>query len=403
MGIHPQRTIARYMKVYGVTLLIAAGILSIPFFAALHYLRVMGEVPMSEVIEAQLQNRGKKICLFGSGLVNGDFNYKTALYDRIQPDVVGLGSSRVLNFRSDMFTGSFLTLGGGFNSLSEGEALVKHILARHKPKLILFGIDYWWFNNIYIPASYHFSPPPTLDEPMSPVTKFLKVISFVLEGKVTLSEIISASSNPFYDNCHFGLTAKKYRDGFAPDGSYYYGGFVTGLRKSDDPRFLRTLNKVRNGISRFSYNSELDPAHLATFERIVTMLQQSGVPTVYFFTPFPKVLDDAMAQYADGYGYIKKLHEYLKNKGLTVYDFSDMTPYGGTDCEFLEGIHGGDVLYARMLEQLAERDPRARPWLDAPHLKDYLRYAGYAMKPRPEVIDAPEIDFLGLGCKKTPQ
>jgi len=389
-----------YIKAYVITLLLACGALGWPFFASLQYLKKMGEIPLPDIVQEQLRHHPEKICLFGSALVNGGFNYKTELYDKIQPEVVGLGSSRVLNFRSDMFKGTFLSLGGAFNSLSEGEALVKHILGQHKPKFILFGIDFWWFNGVYLPASYRFSPPSLADESLSPITKMLKVLTFLSEGKVTFAEVFGATVNPFYDNCHLGIPAKKFRDGFGPDGSYYYGGYVFGLRKADDQQFKGTLNKIRSGIGRFCYDQDLDPVHVATFERIVAMLQASGVPTVYFFPPLPKVVVEEMAKFPGGYAYFSKLRKYVKDKGLVVYDFTDMTPFGGTDCEFLEGIHGGDVLYAKMLHELVSKDEALKKWVDMSSIDGYLSYSGNAMKPVPQLLDVKEGDFLGLGCVK---
>jgi len=390
----------KYIKAYVITLLVVGAFMCWPFFASLHYLARMGELSLPDIVATQLDHRSDRICLFGSALVNGGFNYKVMLYDRIRPDVVGLGSSRVLNFRADMFNGSFLSLGGAFNSLPEGEALVRHMLAQHKPKFILFGIDFWWFNGVYIAPSFHFVRPSLADESLSPITKMLKVLTYLAEGKVRFAEVFGAAANPFYDNCHLGIQAKKFRDGFGPDGSYYYGGYVSGLRQADDRRFERTLGKVQAGLGRFCYDTELNPVHLATFDRIVAMLQASGVPTVYFFPPLPKVVVDAMAEHPEGYAYFTKLREYVKAKGLVVHDFTDMTPFGGTDCEFLEGIHGGDVLYARMLKELAGREATVRKWVDMPHLEDYLAYTGDAMKPVPALVKAKEGDFLGLGCRK---
>lgn len=390
----------KYIKAYVFTLVVVSALLCWPLFASLHYLKKMGELSLPAVVAAQLQHQSGKICLFGSALVNGGFHYKTMLYDRIRPEVVGLGSSRVLNFRSDMFNGSFMSLGGAFNSLSEGEALVRHILAHHKPKFIFFGIDFWWFNSVYLSPAFHFSPPALADESLSPITKMLKVMTYLAEGKVRFSEVFGATTDPFYDNCHLGMQAKKFRDGFAPDGSYYYGGYISGRRKADDQRFEKTIGKVMAGLGRFCYDNTLSPVHLATFDRIVAMLQASGVPTVYFFPPLPKVVVEAMAKRPDGYAYFEKLRKYVKEKGLVVHDFTDMTPFGGTDCEFLEGIHGGDVLYARILQELAEQNAIVKKWVDMPHVDAYLAYAGNAMKPVPQLIDAKEGDFLGLGCRK---
>ena len=51
-----------------------------------------------------------------------------------------------------------------------------------------------------------------------------------------------------------------------------------------------------------------------------------------------------------GYGYLPELRTALKREVPQLYDLMDVANLGASDCEFLDGIHAGEVLAVGMSE-----------------------------------------------------
>jgi len=385
----------RYLIFYFAALAALAIFILLPLEITSNYLKGMGELTVDEVIERQQLSRTP--CLFGSALRQDNFAYKTALYDRIQPDIVAIGSSRVMQFRSDMFAGSFVNLGGAFGSLAEGEALVKRMLSRHRPKLVLFGIDFWWFNVNYQSAKG--AAQARVPASVSPVKQMLATVSWLANGKISLSEVIDGLGGKQQTNCHLGVQAKKTLQGFGPDGSYYYVGLITGQHPSDDVQFVNTISRIRSGNRRFDYGFSVDPAHLQRFRDILSLLKAEQIPTVLFLPPLAPRANEEIHLHREEYAYIPQLRVSLIEAGLAGHDFTDATLLGATACEFVYGVHAGDVSYARILKALSS-SPVVRPWVAGDSLNAYLNYSGLAMRPVSQITQEAEVDFLGIGCTK---
>ena len=109
------------------------------------YLYRSGEyLGLDEIIASQQESNSK--VLYGTALHANTRQYKKELLAKTQPKVIALGSSRVMQFRQHMFSGEFLNLGGGMESIHDGIKLIPDIIKR-KPELIILGLDIWWFND----------------------------------------------------------------------------------------------------------------------------------------------------------------------------------------------------------------------------------------------------------------
>jgi hypothetical protein len=95
--------------------------------------------------------------LYGSALRYRPYPYKLELYRLSQPDVAIVGSSRAMPFLRDGFSAPEISLGGAVNEIAEGERLIPEMLALHKPRLVIFTLDYWWFNEARIAEPTEFS------------------------------------------------------------------------------------------------------------------------------------------------------------------------------------------------------------------------------------------------------
>ena len=84
--------------------------------------------------------------LYGSSIKDGGLIKLRIIGDRM-PDVIALGSSRVMQFRADYFQNkNFYTLGGLGSSIEELEYTWGKVRQVYVPKVVIVGIDPWWLN-----------------------------------------------------------------------------------------------------------------------------------------------------------------------------------------------------------------------------------------------------------------
>lgn len=100
---------------------------------------------------------------------------------------------------------------------------------------------------------------------------------------------------------------------------------------------------------------------------------------------------------------ISELRERLHASGVTFIDFLDVRGLSPNDCEFIDGIHGGDITNARILLHIDDwRRERGLPALArTAELRQMVRgNAGLAMAREVKTSLKPEVDFLDIGCEK---
>ena len=125
--------------------------------------------------------------------------------------------------------------------------------------------------------------------------------------------------------------------------------------------------------------------------------------TITFLPPLAPSVLAAMGEYPRGYGYIDEVGRRISSISKHHYDFYDARKLGTTDCEFIDGMHAGDVASARMLERMAEESANGlAQYVDLPRLEAVVReYAGRALADnRFRVPGEREVDFLRIGCAK---
>ena len=94
------------------------------------------------MVEAQAAGH---FVIFGSGISQDFVDYKLRLYAAVKPVIAAVGSSRVMQFRGDWFRKPFVNLGGAAGNLSVLNSTVNAMIRDHRPKVVLLGLDFWWF------------------------------------------------------------------------------------------------------------------------------------------------------------------------------------------------------------------------------------------------------------------
>lgn len=369
---------------------IAAVTLAAPFGALQLLLMNVGELCQDCVVARQLSGEKR---LYSSGLNQSSFHYKMNLLRAVKPQVIAVGSSRAMQVRSAFFNARFINLGGAVNSVGELEALVDLLAqSEYHTKVAFVFVDPWWFNSNYA----------ALDTGRAKLQPPTQVISLGV-AKAALSAMNNGNwvAQSRHSN-NLGIHAILTGDGFGSDGSYYYTGLVTGAHRSSDVTFADTLGRIRNGNRRFEHGERADTALLRRACTAVRALKKATDVVVMIAPPFAERAWSEMMQ--GEYEYIHEAYAALGScvDGVPFYDFVAPSQLSGSsDCEFVDGVHGGDVTYARMIGNIARAEPTLQQYVSVDFIDAFIAAnTGFAEGAGRSRMRAPEVDFLSIGCLK---
>lgn len=365
-------------------LVLAACLLVVPYTC--WWLHSSGDLAVERAVKNQAAGR---FALFGSGVSQDFVDYKLQLYAAVKPQVVALGSSRVMQFRGAYFRRPFLNVGGTAGNLPVLRSTLDAMLRLHRPEAVILGLDFWWFMPRWNPDPFK-EEPPTSGSYGYNLDSLKKPWTWLLEGKISwrdlLGPVLPRSLGGFRDD-RYGIMAQQTDDGFGSDGSWYYTGEITGQKRPFDYRFEDTLKQVRYGIKAFAPSPPLkdsrdvggiSTAHLDAFAEIYCRLKARGIATYVFIAPLSITALDALRAREEDYPHLFRLRDALLARGIEVMDFTDpahLCRHGLRICGRLPRRRGGlrphSAGYGRSLVQPAGlcgygQDQRRHPRLARP-------------------------------------
>ncbi|WP_424686306.1 MAG: hypothetical protein ACNI3H_15130 [Halarcobacter ebronensis] len=388
----------KWLKLWFLISILIGGLI----FISIKYLKSIYENnTYKEIIARQIKNNS----IYGTALNQNTFGYKLELIKQLQPEIVAMGSSRVMQFREESFNTSFVNAGGAMNYLSEGILFLNEMLKFHKPKHIILGLDFWWFTNNRNEPSfypYHNNTGDILTQ-----RKILEPYYWLLINKIDITSFKylfnnSLIVNPLTNHDSLGIQAINTSNGFRRDGSYFYGKYIFGLEVSKDEKFKNTLQRIEQGVNRFEYGNELSFDKFNKLKRIINILTKNNIEITIVIPPLSLTSYDKLQKYKDKYNYIKKLFIQLTKNNITYYNFHNPKILNTNDCEFVDGFHGGDVVYQKILYFVSQNEKYLTKYLNTNLIeKNIDNYKGRTLSiENSELYFRKEIDFLRLGCNK---
>lgn len=330
------------------------------------------------LVTRQLEENG----LYGTAFHDDTRDYKLALYRRHRPDVVVLGSSRVMQIRQEMFSSPMVNMGGAADTAAQIDYLLEHAFAAHRPRLVLLGLDFWLFNANWREPT--FTPLHVRSGLGISLRNLQELAAWVSEGRIPAMDLIRVGFSLQRVTGRYGVVANYTGGGFDAHGSRRPRDEAYG-RCSEPKRFTDTLARVRAGKARFEYGNHIDPTRLAAITALVHKLRAQGAELVLFMPPLAPQVYAAMRE-SGRYGLLDELARLEEIDGVRVYDYIDPARTVSSDCEYLDGFHGGDIVYARVLAQIARKEPALAAALDAAVLdtvvaREHNRAASELMSP----------------------
>ena len=275
------------------------------------------------------------------------------LNENEKKDIWALGSSRVLQFRDKMFDSSFYNVGYTIESINDFRTFLKSIPEAKHPKYIIIALDQWMFNlaweKLTSKATVNswqnsFSIFPSLTDIYPFYKDFYK-------GKYPLKTLLR--DNPILK---IGLNATFNNTGFRNDGSMYYGGQIAKLLTNDkraaDYKYSNTFERIKKGNRRFEYGKSVNEKALVELNELLKYCKEHQIEVVGFLPPFADMVFSKLIE-TNHYDYMKEIYSKVKpifyNYKYEMYDFSRVSLCNSNDSETIDGFHGGELTYQKML------------------------------------------------------
>ena len=380
----------RYTLIFTAPLLIAGAVLGLSCLI----LSRAGET-IDPITAAQMQQSAD--IRYSSGLFYRPRPYKIERAKLAKADVILLGSSRAMQFVKEPWKVPAINAGGTMRDMESGEIFVNAVLDTYRPKQIIITLDWWWLSTTRRPDN------PADASPLTPLTlhELTQPAVWLWDGTLSPSEfgkLLFARDALSHD---IGVPALFKDAGWDPFGHYDYGSALTSPSAGSDVDFKATLDD----IARTSKRNDKAPWHPFSepnwqrLEALVKQLQEHDVETILVLPPVaPQIYDWLTSQPEPNL--VNEIRRRLATLPVLTFDFHDPHSIGTDGCEFVDGIHGGEVTYLRALNSIAA-DPSSHleEAVDRAMIERLIaENAGRATLKRDGRV--PEADFNGLGCQK---
>jgi hypothetical protein len=331
---------------------------------AFYVLQRSGElVPVDQVV--QVQQNQTQLVLFGLAYSEPTMHFKLQSTLACRPDVLALGTSRVMQIRAGFFSDevAFYNAGGGVDRIEDFRHFLEQIPVGQEPTVLIIALDQNLFNENWDGIVGEGVEGQLLND-RSPVgvvqASWTQVLYGYYLGKYTLKDLTFSDDS----EVRFGLNAVVNQNGFRNDGSYYYGDYILDPTDPTNPdyQFSNTLRRIAEGTSRFQYGQEPFSGAIAELAAFLDLSRARNIYVVGFLPPYAHLIYEKMTSMPDQYAYLQKLEPTLRpmfeQRGFGFYDFSDLAWTGASDAETIDGFHASEKAYLRLFIQMVESDQR---------------------------------------------
>jgi len=316
------------------------------------------------------------------GYAYNESNYKIVKAKFLQLNdkqtVIAVGSSRVLQFRAHLFDVPFYNAGYTISRINDFIPFLEIIPKKKTPKILILGLDQWMFNENWDKLD---SPSTKIDNRLNStpsISTIKHVYRDLFNGKYSFSSFNTTNNSPL----NIGLNAFVNKKGLRNDGSMDYGDLLDQLKHDDssveDYQFKNTYRRIEKGIQRFEYGERINDRAIFELEKLLKYCANRKIKVVAFLPPFADEVKKKMD--ATGkYNYIETimpaLSPYFNEFQFELYDFSNMGSFGGNDEELLDGFHGSEVAYAKILLTMINRNSILKKTVTRNNLEQTIQHA----------------------------
>lgn len=282
--------------------------------------------------------------------------YKIEAYAQQRPEIVIIGSSTSMRFKQSMFNVPVYNLGGAGWGPYESAYVLEKILNIHKPKVILFSQDIFTLCDTANEIGKKVHVPMRVTG-MHAINKgyensFMVAFDLFLKGHISIVEyikVIFSNHTVSGSQSHFlGVFGKLSLKGLAKDGS-----LVNASPTLDTSKL--PLNVASDGHFTICESADF---RFDMLKFLISRVQDKGVKIIGLLPPlapsgYRDLFDSSSQTSAKSISLRKQYIEFqskVSHAGFDeFFDFTNPETVWSSDCEYIDNIHFGDVVAAKIL------------------------------------------------------
>lgn len=302
--------------------------------------------------EIVLNQSADRNMLFSFAYNDSSFlNYKSELITLRNPTILTVGSSRVMQLRKEFFKNSegFINAGGTIKTIGDIERIISNT---KENTTILLGIDQDLMLKEGTPTRIISDKPYPLMVIHIIESNMRRIYTDILSKKINLSNLYSIGK----ESKNIGIPAILTNSGFRSDGSYRYGAQIGNpkLEETALAQIETESNLIKHDFrDTTQVETENYENNLKLLEKIYKTSINKNIKLVVFTPPFPNRKIEAMKVSGSYWkSLVTSIPEGIggvsRRNGIIFFDFTKTSSFNGSDTEFVDGIHGSDLMYSKI-------------------------------------------------------
>lgn len=356
--------------------------------------------PMARIAAA---HEGRETLLVRPQYFAQSYRFKFDRVRALQPDVICLGTSRVLQIRGLLFAPGtkFYNGGGMLGSFADIQAYAQAVAdgTLPKPKVAIFGVEPWWIKEGLPPAN------PTWETDSQYADSFYIPEAHIAAMRVLLKKEglpwpgklgFAYTPAPHSGYPAVGVAALSKGVGFRIDGSYQYDPelIASYFTKAEyqDRETPPVIERLRKNSEQFTPSRDLDHGRFDSMLASFQKLRGLGVQVLVILPPFANECHDYLESKPPTQAWWPKYKTWAPEK-LTAAGFPCVAPgcprdYQLEDTTMWDGFHPSEVLMARVIRSLSLKCPEGSPMrgLISPELEQLARFIDHPLTLEPNLF-----------------
>lgn len=346
-----------------------------------------GELTSPETV-IKRQAGTSRLVLHGAALSNTIIYEKVRAMQLRKPEILALGTSRVLQFRQNFFKPGIAFYNGGsvIQRIQHLRQTLGQLPKDGQPRILIVGIEQAWFNGNSAYTEVKDQGLAWFDAQLNtgidPIdiwrSNCWKVWGQLWDGKLPVNKVLSGRGL----TDRIGFTSCVYDAGYRNDGSYQYRDYYFNI---SDPRhpdrdFSRGFRLIATSRIPFEKGNDVYQPSVEELTKFLDECKARNIRVVGFLPPLPHIIIEKLNAEEDKYQYLAKLYPALapvfEARGFEFYDYSDFAMLGATDAEAVDSFHGSERVYIKLCLSLVEKGSLLAREFDVPLLRKALESRG---------------------------
>ncbi len=335
---------------------------SVPFLLLLVYpflvMLLSGEFVTADRI-IQIQSSGQRPYMVLQAYSDNWSYLKLQSAAESRAEVLALGTSRMMQFRDELFNTSFYNAAHGVADLVHYRQFLEQLPDDAVPQILIAGLDPEFFNPNWVWSSSEpmFRKPHAWKEWMRTFgKKWPDVYKDLFAGKIRMQAFLDREDRLR----RIGLAARIENNGFMNDGSLLYGGLLKSQQQGRieewQNRFDQDLDDLRNGRNIYVPGSDLNMEALEELMRFLDEARRRGIYVIGLLGPYAPVIMEELEGRSEEYTYMDQLEStlrpYFKERGFDFFNFMDSRKLDASNEDFYDDIHDTGRVTLAMFQQM---------------------------------------------------